>query len=148
MSASILVDTGAVATVLSKAMWDRAKEQGAQLQSITDRRLVGVQGTPLHLHGSTHIQLELPPETFRVSVIVAETPTADVILGRDFLRSHRCTIEMGSTIDVLRLQARGLAISIAQDQTTWEVPNLNVILQEPLTIPPHSETEVIGYTLD
>ena len=98
MSASILVDTGAVATVLSKAMWDRAKEQGAQLQSITDWRLVGVQGTPLHLLGSTHIQLELSLETFRVNVIVTETPSADVILGRDFLSSHRCTIEMGRNI--------------------------------------------------
>ena len=148
VSASILVDTGAVTTVLSKAMWDHAKEPGAQLQSITDWRLVGVQGAPLRLHGSTYVQLELPPEAFQINVIVAETPTADVILGRDFLRSHRCIIEMGSTIDVLRVQSRGLAIPIAQDQTTQEVPNLNLILQESLTIPPHSEIEVIGHTPD
>ena len=120
----------AVATVLSKAMWDHAKEQGAQLHGITDQRLVGVQGTPLHLHGSTHIQLELPPGTLQVNVIVTETLMADVSLGRDFLQSHRCTIEMGSNIDAQCVQARQLAIPIAQDQSTQEVPNFNVILQE------------------
>ena len=81
VSASILVDTGAATTVLSKGMWDRAKEKGMQLH---DRILVGVQGTSLHLHGSAHIQPKLPPEKFCVNVIVADTPTADVILGCDF----------------------------------------------------------------
>ena len=74
VSASILEDTGAVATVLSKVVWDRAKKQGAQLQSAINRRLEGVQDTPLHLYGSTRIQLELPPEIFQISVIVADTP--------------------------------------------------------------------------
>ena len=110
VSASILVNMGAVATVLSKVMWDHAKEQGVQLQSTINRRLEGVQGTPLHLYGSTHIQLELPPETFQVNVTVADTPTEDIILGCDFLPSHKCMIEMGSTIDVLHVQARGLGI--------------------------------------
>ena len=81
-------------------------------------------------------------------MIVAEIPTADVILDCDFLHSHRYTIEMGSTIDVLHVQARGLAISIAQDQTTREVSNLNVILQELLTIPPLSEIKGRGPTPD
>ena len=52
--ASILVHTGAATctTVLSKVMWDCAKGVRAQLQSTSDRKLVGVQGTPLHMHGS------------------------------------------------------------------------------------------------
>ena len=92
--ANILLDTGAAATVLSKSMWDRSKNHDAQLRCVADRRLVSVQGTPLHLHGSASIQLELPPETFNITAIVADTPTADVILGRDFLRRQNCTIEM------------------------------------------------------
>ena len=52
--------------------------------------------------------------------------------------------DMGSTIDVLHVQARGLAVPIAQDQTTQEVPNLHVILQKSMTFPPRSEVEVIG----
>ena len=49
VSANILVDTGAATTVLSRDMWDRSKERDAQLQGIADWKLVGVQGTPLHL---------------------------------------------------------------------------------------------------
>ena len=94
VSVIILVDMGAAITVPSKDMWDRSKEGGAQLQGIADRKLVGMQGTPLHLHGSARIQLELPPEKFWISVIVADIPTADMILGRDYFRSQRCTIEM------------------------------------------------------
>ena len=56
--ANVLVDTGAVTTVLSKDMWDCAQDQGAQLQNITDQKLVGVQGAPLYLHGRTQIQFE------------------------------------------------------------------------------------------
>ena len=47
VQANILVDTGAVTTVLSKSMWDCRRDQTAQLQTVTDRKLVGVQGAPL-----------------------------------------------------------------------------------------------------
>lgn len=148
VSANILVDTGAATTVLSKDMWDRSKERGAQLQGIADRKLVGVQGTPLHLHGSARIQLELPPEKFWISVIVADTPTADMILGRDFLRSQRCAIEMKDTDDVLHIQSRRQSVAIVQDRTAPGTSSLNVILQESVMVPPCSEVEVMGRTPD
>lgn len=146
--ASILVDTGAATTILSKNMWDRAGGQGVQLHGISDRRLVGVQGTPLHLHGGGRIKLGLPLQEFWVDVIVADTPTADVILGRDFLRSQKCTIEMGGADDLLHVQARGQSVPITQPQTQPCTPSLNVVLLESLTVPPLSEVEVMGRTPD
>ncbi len=143
--ANILVDTGAATTVLSKNMWERC---GARLQGISDRRLVGTQGTPLHLYGSTYIKLELPPEKFQVNVIVADTPIADVILGRDFLRSQRCAIEMKDSSDVLHVQSRGQSIAIAQNKTVDSACGFNVILQESVVVPPCSEIEVVGCTSD
>lgn len=144
--ANILVDTGAAVTVLSKSTWDCAKGLGTQLQSTAERRLVGVQGTPLQVYGTARVQLELPPEKFWVEAIVADTPTADVILGRDFLRSQRCTIEMGSSSDSLHLQARGKSISTTQSQVLPQTPALNVVLQQSVTVPPCSELEVMGRT--
>ena len=76
---NVLVDTGVVTTVLSKDIWDCARDQGVQLQNINDQKLVGVQGAPLYLHGRTQIQFELLPERFCISVIVADTPTAGII---------------------------------------------------------------------
>ena len=58
VSANILVDMGAATTVLSRDMWDCSKERDAQLQGIADWKLVGVQGTPLHLQGTPlHLQV-------------------------------------------------------------------------------------------
>ena len=144
VSANILVDTGAATTVLSKDMWDRSREQGAKLRSVTDRKLVSVQGTPLRLHGKAYIQIELPPEKFWIDVIVADTPTADVILGRDFLRSQRCSIEMKDASDVLHVKSRGQSVAMAAEQTAHDTVSLNVILEESVVVPPYSEVEVPG----
>lgn len=59
--ASILVDTGAATTVLAKEVWDVlvAKTPEAQLESAAGKKLVGVQGTPLQLHGTTQVCLTL-----------------------------------------------------------------------------------------
>ena len=45
----ILIDTGAVATVLSSEEWEKAKTVGEKLESLNGKKLVGVQGTPLQL---------------------------------------------------------------------------------------------------
>lgn len=151
VSASVLVDTGAAATVLSKSMWDRVKKPGVELHGAGRRRLVGVQGTPLQLYGTTRILLEFPPEKFWVDVVVADTPTADMILGRDFLHSQKCTIEMGDSDDTLHVRSRGHSISMARSQTpprSSQPPLLNVILQESVIVPPCSEMEVMGRTPD
>ena len=123
-------------------MWDRARDQGAQLQNITDQKLVGVQGAPLYLHGRTQIQFELPPERFSISVIVADTQTADVILGCNFLRNQRCSIALGNDGDTLHVQTRGQSIPIAQDLNA-QISCHNVIIQESMTVPPRGEVEVI-----
>ena len=100
VSARILVDTGAAATILSKTLWDRTGCK-TLLTNLDRQKLVSVQGIPLHLHGGTQIELQLKDELFSVRVMVADTLTTgvDVILGRDFLRDHRCTIEMGDFKD-------------------------------------------------
>ena len=111
------------------------------MQSASEWKLVGVQGIPLHLHGSVQVWLELPPEKIRINVIVADTPAADVILGRDFLRSQKCTIEMGITCAILHINTQGQSVAITQDLPDTVSPgtaSLNVVLQEPLTIPPRS----------
>ena len=148
LPASILVDTGAAITVLSKCMWDRAKGDGAQIDSISGRRLVGVQGTPIPLHGKAHVLLGLSSEKFEVDAIVADTPTADVILGRDFLRTQQCLIEMTKDGDVLHVRSRGQSISIAQDLTQPPISGLNVVLQQFVVVPPGSEMEVLCCTPD
>ena len=55
---------------------------------------------------------------FLVDVHVAETITTDTILGRDFLQTNNCTVEMGTrTNSVLREmdQQSNLAMEIHKD---------------------------------
>ena len=104
----ILVDTGAAVTVLSQKVWDEIKMGGAQLEPVTaGTSLVGVQGSPLHLYGTTQQQLCFQGELFSVEMIVADSIMSDVILGRDFLKKYQCTIDLQKSRDVLHLAWSG-----------------------------------------
>lgn len=109
--ASCLVDTGAVATILSKGIWDNLCSDQKQLNPVNlGYNLVGPQGTPLSLLGVGSVELRLGPHAYPADVIVAEALTADLILGRDFLKKHKCTVELGER-DHLRLET-GLTLPL------------------------------------
>ena len=57
-------------------------------------RLVGVEGTPLHICGVSNVELNFAGETFHCPVLVARSLTSEVILGLDFLEANNCTLEM------------------------------------------------------
>jgi len=82
---SILIDTGAATSVLNRDLWDKAKQDGSELGDAEGRKLAGVQGKPLQLYGSACVQVQLAAEKFPIEVMVAETPTVDMIIGWDFL---------------------------------------------------------------
>ena len=73
--ASCLIDTGAAVLLISESLWERIKETGEQLsQTRFGHRLVGVQGAPLQLCGSTKVQLEISElqKVFPVEVLVVK----------------------------------------------------------------------------
>lgn len=142
--ANILADTGAAVTVMSKEMWDKAKASDEQLKETIGRKLVGVQGVPLQLRGSAQIDIELQGEKFAAETIVADSLTTDIILGRDFLRDHQCTINMSKGKDTLRFNARGIAITLNGKPSEAEVSCVHVTLDRMLQVPPQSELEVMG----
>lgn len=145
VNVSILVDTGAAATVLSKEVWDRVNTAGAELEPVgVGVALVGVQGSPLHLHGSTQQQLQLQGETFPVKMIVADALMSDVILGRDFLRTHGCIVELSKNRDVLHFKERGMMVTLSDSTDKPYVSCINVVLENTIQMPPHSEIETTG----
>ena len=139
----ILVDTGTPATVLSEEVWNRARVDGAELEPVAGVGLVGVQGSPLQLHGSAQVQLQLEGETFLGKMIVADSLMSDVILGRDFLKTHQCTVELSKNRDVLRFKELGMVITFSDSVDNPEISSLNVVLESTLQVPPHSEIEII-----
>ena len=95
--------------LLSRGLWDKAGYKDS-LESVLGRKLVGLQGIPLNLHGAAQVQIQLKDELFPIKVIVADMLTAgvDVILGRD----HQCTIAMGREKDTLYFKDHGISIVV------------------------------------
>ena len=145
VTVAILVDTGTPATVLSEEVWNRVRVDGAELEPVAAGvGLVGVQGSPLQLHGSAQVQLQLEGETFLGKMIVADSLMSDVILGRDFLKTHQCTVELSKNKDVLRFKELGMVITFSDSVDNPEIYSLNIVLESTLQVPPHSEIETIG----
>ena len=142
--ANCLVDTGAVATILSKEVWDRREgEQKPLVERNPSSSLVGVQGTPLELVGSGDVNLRLGQYTYLTRVLVAKSLTTDLILGRDFLTQHKCTVELGEK-SLLRLTKEGVALSLGSKEAQPEIASVAVAVGETLCIPPLSEMEIMA----
>ena len=60
--------------LLSRGLWDKAGCKDS-LESVQGRKLVGVQGIPLNLHGAAQLQIQLKDELFPTKVIVADMLT-------------------------------------------------------------------------
>ena len=134
-----LVDTGAAITLMDSSL---LKQNGnAALLPVTRHRLVGVSGMPLHALGSTVIEIIVNGISLQVPVVVVEGVTADGILGLDFLKAHRCRIDIES--QTLHLQQP--AISILMYPCTRSVPSpttVEVLIAETVVVPARSEMEV------
>lgn len=109
--ASILADTGAAVTMLSKDIWDRARASDEQLKE-SGKKLVGMQRSPLERHSIAQLNIKLQGEIFTTEAIVADSLTTDIILGLDFVRNHQCTIKMRKSWDVLRFNRREVEVPL------------------------------------
>ncbi|KAL5479408.1 hypothetical protein EMCRGX_G022928 [Ephydatia muelleri] len=93
-----VVDTGASVSLLSTDVWHRVsankhmelKEWGGS------SRLVGVNGSPLHVQGIVLVFLTLSKNVvFENKFLVVEGMTVEAILGLDFLETFKCMIDSG-----------------------------------------------------
>ena len=66
------IDTGAAVSLVRQDVWSRAAiDGGLQLVPWSRQTLVGVNGSPLQMHGQGLLQFMLLDKTFETSVIVA-----------------------------------------------------------------------------
>ena len=78
-------------------------------------------------------------------MVVAETPTAALILGRDFLLAHECTIEIAREKNGNILYVKSCGIRLPILKTRYETPpSLDVELQESVRVPSCSKLEILG----
>ena len=108
----------------------------------TAQGLVGVQGSPLQIHGAASVEVELAKEKFTSRIIVVDSLTSEAILGKDFLRANKCVIDVGR--DTLHFETRGVTLSLNSPPGSQQVARVSVTLSETLEIPPRSEMEVMA----
>ena len=142
---NILIDTDAAASIVSSHVWEKIRSPGAELRTATGKNLVGVQGTPLQLNGTTRINIELCSKKFSSDIIMADSLTADIILARHFMKVNKCTIEMTPMKDLLHFKQHGKVVPIKSKQSnSTQDLSVDVVQNSDLEIPACSEMEIIG----
>lgn len=87
-----MLDTGAAVTLLRKDLWDELGGLGTVLAPWTGSELVGVEGSPIRVHGEAQVKVSSGGEPLCVNLVVADSLKARAILGLDFLETNQCTI--------------------------------------------------------
>ena len=94
VAVSMLVDTGAAATLLRLDVWQQIVTcNPLPLEPCPSMRLLGAGGEPLTVHGRSHITLGIGSNLFVVDVVVVTPLTSQAILGLNFVVEQRATID-------------------------------------------------------
>ena len=144
ITTSFLLDTGASTTLLRKDTWERVKAPSQKkLTPCLEQRLVSVDGSPLQVHGRAMVEFKLAGEIFQLEVTVVSPLTSEAILGLDFLRQHRVTIDLGNQ-QMLFGESNGQRTPLKESAGPKSVHSIRVV--ETIQIPPCSETMVMAET--
>ena len=139
-SASLILDTGAAVSLISSDLW-RAATLGdiSQLDSWDGEQLIGVDGSPLSVAGTARVELTLEHKKVFVTMLVVDSLTAEGIIGIDFLKNHKCIIDIPNSR--LHFTRWKLDVPLEDQEQTQQLP---VSLISTLKIPPLSEMEVMA----
>ena len=94
ISASFLMDNDAAVTLIRDDIWQQTQIASNRLEPWTGHRLLGVDGSPLQIHGRTEAELDLRGRLFTTDVVIAAGLSTEAILGLDFLEKIRATINL------------------------------------------------------
>ena len=144
---SLLLDTGAAVMLLREDTWARAAfKDPKELHPRSTLKLVSAGGTPLTIHDSACVELELEgAKKFTTEVLVVSPLTSEAILRLDFLEQHRARIDLENkqlyltdcTLPLCELEPVTAVKRKVRAERTAEVPPFRVIegiayLKEPV----------------
>ena len=137
MDASLLVDTGATVSVISKVVFETLSLTCKYpLVHVVQDELLAANGSPLEVIGRTRMGIAIGQSKLEQDFIVANV-NVDGILGIDFLSKHKCVIDIERlVISVLgtehKLRLEGMS-------TSYKISLVNRI-----SMPPRAEVIVKG----
>jgi predicted aspartyl protease len=138
----VLIDTGASASLISKAVYDQYPSLRAQkLEKLPRRIAKSASGSSIELLGAVWLTLELPNKVgiIRQRVLVADPLITDVILGMDFLNASRAKLDFEeNTLTFPEFEPVPLV-----DRRN-PVGDVRIVAKESVVLPPFSQTVVLA----
>ena len=136
-----MLDTGAAISLLRKDVWnDTGGDGGHQLSPWAGPKLVGVEVTPLEVHGVATMEIALAGKYFQVDFVVVVLLRTQSILGLDFMEGNQCVVNAGQKT----LHLRGLGVPIQTATRMSCLTESSVAFRESIRIPAFSEVEVMA----
>ena len=130
-------------SVLNKNIWTRLNQQTKYpLTEVTGKKLVGVEGTPLKVLGAAHFHVVFEQQQFNVYFLVADSLTAEAILGRDFLKDNRCVIDVGKNL--IKFKTVGMTLKLMCSPGDSQIAHVSVVINSVLHVPGCSEIEIMA----
>lgn len=139
----LLLDTGEAVTLLREDVWARITAKTTQeLQPWSALKLISAGRTPLTIHGSAHVELELEGEKFIAEAVVVSPLTSEAILGVDFLQEQQAVIDLASKRLRLRSGRHNLPLMEPTLLRVAEHAEIPARAVETVELPPRSELMV------
>ena len=93
--ARMLIDSGSAVSILCQDIWRTCiTAAGCELDSAVPS-VVAANGGALNILGRTEIAIEVTGLKVNFPFLVAEKLTQECVLGADFLKQHKCVIDLG-----------------------------------------------------
>ena len=128
---------------MRKNTWDQVTQgQKVDLEPYREQQLVSVDGTPLQVYGHASMDLLLNGNKYETGIVVVSPLTTEAILGLDFMRKHKDTIDLGKAeINI----GREDPITIHQHNQSPHILG-SVFLLDTVRLPPLSEMVIMAYS--
>ena len=137
---TFLIDTGTAVTLLREDVWDRIIKN-TELLPNPNLELVGADGSALKIHGTASLTLELNGKEVPMDAAVVSPLTTEGILGLDFLKSQRASIDLER--EELRLQKQKCTLCQRATKSPC-ITQSKVKVQSNIEIPAYSELEILA----
>ena len=139
---SFLLDTGSAVSLLKSAVWYQSKPTGSALSSWGGNKLVGVNGTKLHIEGSADVTITIMNRTFACKMVVVDDLTVDAILGLDFMEANCCTLSIRERL--LHIPSCKSSIPVNDHLHCSKPMPVYATLADNQLVPAYSEIETIA----
>ncbi len=92
---------------MRKDLWDEVCTRAMTLTPWTGRGLVGVEGSPIRVHGVAEFRVSFGGKPSLMEVVVADSLKARAILGLDVLEANCRTIDAGNNPTIWKARILG-----------------------------------------